>query len=230
MIDVLFDIGLYSKFSLIGLIWTIFTFYLMFSKNGQVWLANPISLVFSGIALSLAITTVTGEISQLMLLSQGVKPIDVIFNYGAAEITQFANALDAAGRRSYAMFQLGQDALAPPAFCCLLMSVYRSTVQSETIKKICNFFAFSYLVSVLLANNLMPVIMLNFPDKGGITLGLLYYWVPMLDIIKYSSEAIAYVLAIGAWLWQIVYSLRGGKKRPVELRQPIIRSKQNSFW
>jgi len=213
MISVLFDAGLYSKFSYIGLIWTVLAFYLMFSSNGKAWLANPVSVVFSGIALSLAVTIVTDEISRLMLLSQGVKPIDVIFAYGAAEITQFANAVDAAGRRSYAMFQLGQDALAPPAFCCLLMSVYRATVQSAMVKRVCTGFAFVYLVSVLLANNLMPVIMLNYPNTDGLVLGILYNLVPLLDIIKYSTEAIAYMITIGAWVWQILYWLRGRKDR-----------------
>jgi hypothetical protein len=200
----LYDPTLFSLHSLVGLLWTLLAFYLMFSARGRRWLSNPWSIVVAGVALAVVVRIVTAQVGVLTELAGGIKPLDVQYAYGHENITAFADALGTNGRRAYAMFQLGQDALAPPAFACFLMAVYRTTISSAAVQLLCTVLAFIYLIAVLIANNLMPVIMLNFPETDMPPLPLLYRLVPFADTIKYTIHGIAWLVIIAAWLAQAV--------------------------
>jgi hypothetical protein len=200
----LFDPTLFSLHSLVGLMWTVLAFYLMFSARGRRWLSNPWSILVAGVALAVALRIVTAQIGVLTELAGGIKPLDVQYAYGHDNIIAFADALGTSGRRAYAMFQLGQDALAPPAFVCFLMAVYRATIRAAAVQSLCTALAFIYLIAVLIANNLMPVIMLNFPATDMPPLPLLYRLVPFADTIKYTIHGAAWLVIIAAWLAQAV--------------------------
>ena len=204
----LFDPTLFSLYSLVGLLWTVLAFCLMFSARGRRWLSSPWSILVAGIALAVAIRIVTAQIGVLTELAGGIKPLDVQYAYGHDNIIAFAKALSTDGRRAYAMFQLGQDALAPPAFACFLMAVYRATIRAAAVQSLCTVLAFIYLIAVLIANNLMPVIILNFPAADTPPLPLLYRLVPFADTIKYTIHGIAWLVIIATWLAQAVKSWR----------------------
>ena len=57
---------------------------------------------------------------------------------------------------------------------------------------------------MLVANNLMPVIMLNFPVTDMPPLPLLYRLVPFADTIKYTIHGVAWVVIMATWLAQAV--------------------------
>jgi len=207
----LFDPSLYSAISLIGLAWTLLTLFLMFSPTGQRLLSNPLGIVIAAAALFPSLWAVTSQIKVLTALTGGIAPLDVQFGYHQPEIVQFAQALNEGGRKMYAQFQLGADTLAPPGFCCFLMCVYRSTVRSQVVRTLCDGMAFVYLVSVLIANSLMPVIILNYPAQDGLALSTLYWLIPLCDTIKYSVHGLAWLTIVTAWLWQLVGMMRARK-------------------
>ena len=200
---VLLDASLYSVISLIGLAWTLLTFFLMFSAQGQRWQSNPLSIAIAAAALAPSLWLVTSQIKVLTDLAGGIPPLDVQFGYSQQQIVQFADALGEDGRKAYAQLQLGTDTLAPPAFCCFLMSVYRSTVRSVTVRAYCTALAFVYLVSVLIANTFMPLIILNYPSQDGVVLSTLYWLVPICDMVKYSVHGLAWFIIVTTWLWQL---------------------------
>ena len=208
---VLLDASLYSVISLIGLAWTLLTFFLMFSAPGQRWQSNPLSIAIAAAALAPSLWLVTLQIKVLTDLAGGIPPLDVQFGYSQQQIAQFADALGEDGRKAYAQFQLGTDTLAPPAFCCFLMSVYRSTVRSATVRAYCMALAFVYLVSVLIANTFMPVIILNYPSQDGSMLSTLYWLVPICDMVKYSVHGLAWLIIVTAWLRQLAGMLTARK-------------------
>ena len=199
----LLDASLYSVISLTGLVWTLLTFFLMFSAQGQRWQSNPLGIVIAAAALAPSLWFVTSQIKVLTDLAGGIPPLDVQFGYHQQQITQFADALGEGGRKAYAQFQLGPDTLAPPGFCCFLMSVYRSTVRSAAVRAYCSALAFVYLVSVLIANTLMPVIILNHPAQDGVVLSTLYWLVPICDTVKYSVHGLAWLIILAAWITQL---------------------------
>ena len=207
----LFDPSLYSGISLIGLAWTLLTLFLMFSPTGKRLLSNPLGIVIAAAALFPSLWLVTSQMKVLTALTGGIAPLDAQFGYHQREIVQFAQALNEGGRKMYAQFQLGADTLAPPGFCCFLMCVYRSTVRSQVVRTLCEAMAFVYLVSVLIANTLMPVIILNYPAKDGLVLSTLYWLIPLCDTIKYSVHGLAWLTIVTAWLWQLVGMLRARK-------------------
>ena len=207
----LFDPSLYSGISLIGLAWTLLTLFLMFSPTGKRLLSNPLGIVIAAAALFPSLWLVTSQMKVLTALTGGIAPLDAQFGYHQREIVQFAQALNDGGRKLYAQFQLGADTLAPPGFCCFLMSVYRSTVRSQVVRTLCEAMAFVYLVSVLIANSLMPVIILNYPAQDGVVLSTLYWLIPLCDTIKYSVHGLAWLTIVTAWLWQLVGMLRARK-------------------
>lgn len=207
----LFDPSLYSAISLIGLAWTLLTLFLMFSPTGKRLLSNPLGIVIAAAALFPSLWLVTSQIKVLTALTGGIAPLDVQFGYHQPEIVQFAQALNEGGRKMYAQFQLGADTLAPPGFCCFLMCVYRSTVRSQVVRTLCDGMAFVYLVSVLIANSLMPVIILNYPAQDGLALSTLYWLIPLCDTIKYSFHGLAWLTIVTAWLWQLVGMMRARK-------------------
>lgn len=199
----LFDPSLYSGISLIGLAWTLLTFFLMFSPTGKRLLSNPLGIVVAAAALFPSLWLVTSQMKVLTALTGGIAPLDAQFGYHQPEIAQFAQALKEGGRKIYAQFQLGADTLAPPGFCCFLMSVYRSTVRSQVVRTLCDTMAFVYFVSVLIANSLMPVIILNYPAQDGLVLSTLYWLIPLCDTIKYSVHGLAWLIILTAWVKQL---------------------------
>jgi hypothetical protein len=207
----LFDLSLYSGISLIGLAWTLLTLFLMFSPTGQRLLSNPLGIAVAAAALFPSLWLVTSQIKVLTAFTGGIPPLDVQFGYHQPEIAQFAHALNEGGRKMYAQFQLGADTLAPPGFCCFLMSVYRSTVRSRVVRTLCDGMAFVYLVSVLIANTLMPVIILNYPAQDGVVLSTLYWLVPFCDTVKYSVHGLAWLIIVTAWLFQLAGTLMARK-------------------
>lgn len=206
--SVLLNAEYYSIFSIVGLLWSVLTYWLMFSKRGQELLSNPWAILITAAAMIPSIWYVTEQVSMLTKLSGGIPPLDVQFGYGKLQITAFADALGAEGRDTYAIFQLGADALAPPAFVCFLMSVFRSTVKMRIPLKICAVLAFIYFTSVLLANTLMPVIIIHFPEDRGPLLTGLYGFVPVMDWLKYSAHALTWIVILLAWIWQGIGSIK----------------------
>jgi len=199
----LFNPSLYSVISLTGLAWTLLTLFLMFSPTGKRLLSNPLGIAIAAAALFPSLWFVTSQIKVLTALSGGIPPLDVQFAYHQREIVQFAQALNEGGRKMYAQFQLGADTLAPPGFCCFLMCVYRSTIRSQVVRTLCDGMALVYLVSVLLANTLMPVIILNYPAQDGLVLSTLYWLVPLCDTIKYSVHGLAWLIILITWIKQL---------------------------
>ena len=193
-----------SWMTLIGWSWAAAAYYLMFAQRGRAILANPSLILLAAILLYGSLRHVLGEMEALNILANGVTPLDGQFGYGLPETIAFAEALGEEGRDAYAVFQLGADALAPPAFVCFLMAVYRSTVQSALVQRGLTVLAFTYFTSVLIANTFMPVIMQNFPNAETGLLPLYYQLIPKLDLIKYLTHGVAWLVIFGAWAWQVL--------------------------
>jgi hypothetical protein len=198
----------YSLFTIIGFIWTILALWLMFTLKGKELLSQPPLVLLTGAALAITIWIVMREIHTLTSIAGGLRPLDIQFFYGKVDIMEFGKALGVEGRNNYMAFQLGQDSLAPPAFCCFLMSFYRSFIRSQRVQHICTGLAFVYIFSAFLANNLMPLIIMYFPDDHGFFLTILYSLVPALDAIKYSTNGIAWLLVISTLMFQIIVQSR----------------------
>lgn len=192
----------FTWWTLIGWSWSVAAYYLMFSARGRSILANPSLILMAAILLFGSLRYVFGEMQSLSLMAGGITPLDGQFGYGITEVIAFAAALGEDGRDAYAVFQLGADALAPPAFVCFLMTVYRSTVQSSLVRLGLTVLAFTYFTSVLIANTFMPVIMQNFPDADAGLLPLYYSLIPKLDLIKYLTHGVAWLVIFSAWGWQ----------------------------
>lgn len=150
-----------------------------------------------------SIGLVITEVDNLRAIAGDIAPLDVHFGYDQDAVITFAEALGQEGRVRYARFQLGVDALAPPAFVCFLMAVYRSTVSSNKIQQGLTVLAFTYFTSVLIANNFMPVIILDFPNSETGWLPILYKVIPLMDLVKYLSHGFAWIITFVAWTWQI---------------------------
>lgn len=204
----LFDPSLYSFWSVVGWVWSALAFYLMFSQTGQAILSRRSSAVIFLLTLIPSIWLVSTQVSALATLAGGLTPLDAHLWYGSSDIREFAQALGENGRQQYAVFQLGIDALAPPAFVCFLMSVFHSTIRSAEVVKGLRVVAFVYLVSVLVANTLMPVIVLNFPEQHTALLSTLYVALPILDGVKYASHMLCWFVILSCWLLQSVSFLR----------------------
>ncbi|MEL6728888.1 MAG: hypothetical protein AAFP81_07210 [Pseudomonadota bacterium] len=196
------DPSYFTWWTLIGWSWSVAAYYLMFSARGRAILANPLLILMAAILLFGSLRYVFGEMQALSLMAGGITPLDGQFGYGITEVIAFADALGEDGRDAYAVFQLGADALAPPAFVCFLMTVYRSTVQSSLVRLGLTVLAFTYFTSVLIANTFMPVIMQNFPDADAGLLPLYYSLIPKLDLIKYLTHGVAWLVIFSGWGWQ----------------------------
>ncbi|CDO60567.1 hypothetical protein BN1012_Phect2354 [Candidatus Phaeomarinobacter ectocarpi] len=197
------DPTLLSLLTLVGWSWSGVTYWLMFSHQGRTIMSKAWTIIPAAILLFLSLWHVTSEMGKLSAMAGGMTPLDGQFAYGVATVTAFAERLGPDGRIAYAVFQLGADALAPPAFLCFLMSVYRSTVRSMRIQFMLTALAFTYFTSVLIANTFMPVIMQNYPDTESGLLPLLYSVIPMLDLVKYVTHGIAWLIIFSAWAWQL---------------------------
>ena len=191
-----------SWLTLVGWSWSALAYYLMFSERGRSILSNPSMIPMLAILLFGSLRHVFGEMQALSIIADGITPLDGQFGYGVPEVIAFATALGDDGRDAYAVFQLGADALAPPAFVCFLMAVYRATVQASVVQLGLTVLAFTYFTSVLIANTFMPVIMQNFPEAEAGLLPLYYQLIPKLDLIKYLTHGVAWLVILSAWVWQ----------------------------
>ncbi|MEM9572965.1 MAG: hypothetical protein AAF996_15985 [Pseudomonadota bacterium] len=196
------DPSYFSWLTLIGWSWSALAYYLMFARRGRAILSSPSMIPMLAILLFGSLRHVFGEMQELSVMAGGITPLDGQFGYSEPEVIAFATALEEKGRAAYAVFQLGADALAPPAFVCFLMSVYRSTVGSLMVQRGLTVLAFTYFTSVLIANTFMPVIMQNFPNAEAGVLPLYYQLIPKLDLIKYLTHGVAWLVIFSAWIWQ----------------------------
>ncbi|MEM6857336.1 MAG: hypothetical protein AAF559_05645 [Pseudomonadota bacterium] len=201
----------FSTMTLVGWGWSLPAYWLMFSARGKALLSNPWCIIVAFACLALSLWHVGSEMARLIALAGGIMPLDGQYNYGVPQVVEFAEALGAEGRREYIIFQLGADALAPPAFVCFLMAVYRSTIRSATVQRIITSVAFAYFTSVLIANAYMPVIMDHYPDSQTGSLPLLYGLIPLMDWVKYTAHAIAWIIIVAGWAWQIGNQSRKSK-------------------
>lgn len=198
----LLNVNYYSLVSVLGFAWSILAYWLMFTGRGKSILSNPWFILVAATAMAPSIWYVAVEAIRLRELAGGIPALDTQYGYGPTDIFEFGSALGEAGRQEYAAFQLGADTLAPPAFVCFLMAVYRSTVSSTLLQRVLTMIAFCYFTSVLIANTFMPVIMIHFPDTDSGILPLLYIVIPNMDLVKYSSHGLAWLLILTAWIWQ----------------------------
>lgn len=202
------DPAYFSSLTLLGWVWSVVTFWLMFAPRGRTLLSNPWLIMPAAALLAGSLAFVMREMGMLSMIAGGLTPLDGLLGYGIDEVRAFASALGESGRADYARFQLGADALAPPAFACFLMAVYRSTIRSQKIQTLLTAITFIYFTSVLIANTFMPVIMQNYPEAEAGPLPLYYAIIPKLDLIKYSSHGLAWLIIFATWIWQILHRLR----------------------
>ena len=200
-------LDLLSPLTLAGVLWTLFVLYMLYLPGGRSLSSRPALLLLTGPLMLASVWYVSAEVDVIRTLAGGVTPLDVHYNYGQQHIVALAEALGEAGRPEYARFQLGADTLAPPAFAGFILNVNRSTVRLPRMRLLITVMISVYFFSVLLANTLMPVVMLSFPDNTGFV-GLLYSVVPVLDLMKYSVHGLAWLTILGCWLWQGTQFLR----------------------
>lgn len=198
MMAVLFDASLYSQATFIGFVWTLVVLFLLYTKKGVELSSSKWLLPLTFAAAYIAVPMVAADVDALTQLAGGVATLDGHIGYSSSDITAFAIALGEAGRVEYAYFQLGMDTLAPPAFAGFLINVVRSTVAFERAKKILVVLVSIYFFSVLFANALMPVYMLNYPSEDSMS-AFLFVLLPALDGIKYGTHAIAWLAIISCW-------------------------------
>lgn len=200
-----------SALTLVGWGWSLLAYWLMFSTKGKALLSNPWCIPVAFALLAASLWHVGSEMARLGGLAGGITPLDGQYNYGVGQVIEFAEALGAEGRREYIFFQLGADALAPPAFVCFLMAVYRSTVRSRFAQRVITCVAFAYFTSVLIANAYMPVIMAHYLDNQTGLLPLLYTLIPAMDWLKYTAHAVAWIIIITSWIAQSFNRVRRPK-------------------
>lgn len=199
----LFSINLYSLETTIGFIWTIAILWILYSARGARISSEPILIPAALFAAYFTLPVVVADIAVLTKMAGGITTLDVHVGYQSEDITAFAVALGESGRFQYAQFQLGVDTLAPPALAGVMLVVGRSTIKQPETRRLITILVSIYFISVLLANALMPVYMLNFPDVGGHLSTILYFLLPILDGIKYALHAVFWLVIILAWLFNL---------------------------
>jgi hypothetical protein len=209
------DTALFSPLTVVGVLWTLATVFLLLSGKGIALTRQPRLLFLTTPLMLLSVIYVASQAAVIGSLAGGLAPLDVHLGYRTADLTAFAEALGEDGRRAYAAFQLGADTLAPPGIACFILNVSRSTVRSERTQSLLVVIIGTYFLSVLAANTLMPVVMLNYPDRSG-WLGGLYSLVPLLDLIKYSTHGLVWLIIVGGWA---VWPFRRARAKE-DLRHP----------
>lgn len=182
----------------VGVLWTGLTIVLLWHGKAGPYGSGWAVLINAGL-LAAALAQVTRAIAGIEALAGGQRILDARYPYTAAEILAFAAALGESGRAAYAAFQLGFDTWAPPAFAGFVGSVACATLPAAYTGWV-RLPIWAYLVSVLLANALMPVIMLSYPALDGLWLRGLLQLVPLLDFAKYSLHLIAWLAIFAGWL------------------------------
>ncbi|MEP4486725.1 MAG: hypothetical protein ABJ013_13910 [Halioglobus sp.] len=210
----LLDGDLYSLHTVVGLFWSIAIVYLLYTARGVAISSSKWLLPVTTGLVYLSIPAVAAQVDALTVLAGGVQTLDGHIGYGSAHITEFAEALGPDGRWQYAYFQLGLDTLAPPAFAGFVLNVGRATISYPMIRRLLTVLVSIYFFSVLIANALMPVYMLAYPNEGGVY-SLLYAVLPVLDGVKYGCHGVLWLLVFGAWLYwcsQFLYTRLSNQK------------------
>lgn len=201
-------VDLLSFNTALGFVWTIAVFYLLYTERGVQISSSKWLLLVTGAAAYVVIPAVSAQVDALTLVAGGVQTLDVHIGYNSGHISEFAGALGESGRQQYAFFQLGLDTLAPPAIAGFVLNVGRSTVSFAKVRELLTIIISVYFISVLFANALMPVIMLNYPEEQGV-LSVLYVLVPLLDGTKYATHALAWVVILLSALTSSYQWIRG---------------------
>lgn len=197
-----------SGWTLVGALWTCAAVVLLV-RGARGPLGSRWSSLLAGALLAGALSRVTGAIAEVEAMAGGLQILDTRYPYGPAEVLAFAEALGEQGRGAYAAFQLGVDTLAPPAFACFVGSAACSTL-SRGWRRAALVPIAGYLAAVVLANALMPVLMLRYPALASAELQILLHAVPWLDFAKYSLHLAAWAVIVGGWLFALARRLRRG--------------------
>ena len=151
----------------------------------------------------ISVKIVVADMSALTTIAGGLTPLDGRFLYGSQDIIEFAEALGKDGRAEYAAFQLGTDALAPPAFACFYLNMIYATIKFKWVRQTLTGVLFVYFVAVLITNNATPVVFLQYPSQPGIV-GWLYSLLPVLDAMKYVLGHLTQWLGlVSCWLFSL---------------------------
>ncbi|MEZ0374095.1 MAG: hypothetical protein ACAI44_33700 [Candidatus Sericytochromatia bacterium] len=200
---------LHALISALGLTWTGNVLLLLLNpkyrdRSRQI-LAQPAAPLICAGLLALSLWLVTGQIAQIEALAGGMRILDARLHYSPAQAIAFAEALGAAGRAEYALFQLSFDTLAPPAFASFVASIAWLVLRGRWLGFCLGVILF-YLACVLSANALMPVFMLSYPGQGWTQ--KLVQLVPWLDTFKYLSHALAWLVILAGGISRVVSPLQ----------------------
>lgn len=182
----------------VGVLWTGVTIVLLYRGKAGPFGSGWACLVNAGL-LAAALWHVTRAIAGVEALAGGQRILDTRYPYSPSEILAFAAALGESGRAAYAAFQLGYDTWAPPALAGFVGSVACATLPAP-YTRLARLPIWAYLVAVLLANALMPVVMLNYPVLDAPWLRGLLHLVPVLDFAKYTLHLISWLCIVAGWL------------------------------
>jgi len=188
-------LALLSPVSALGFFWSIAVIYLLYTERGELISSSKWIVLATAPAAYIVIPLVSADVDRLTQLAGGVRTLDIHLWYNAGDIREFANALGEAGRQQYAYFQLGLDTLAPPAIAGFVLTVGRSIIEFPQARKGLTVILSVYFFSVLLANALMPVLMLGYPDQDGI-FAILHVLLPVLDGAKYATHGLAWLVIL----------------------------------
>lgn len=183
----------------VGVLWTGITVVLLYRGKDGPFRSGWVCLV-NAVLLAVALRYVTRAIAGVEALAGGQRILDTRYPYTPSEVLAFAAALGDSGRAAYAAFQLGYDTWAPPAIAGFVGSVACATLPAQSTR-LARLPIWAYLVSVLLANALMPVVMLNYPALDAPWLRGLLHLVPLLDFAKYTLHLISWLGIVAGWLW-----------------------------
>jgi hypothetical protein len=196
--------------TIVGFTWTAAVGGLFLTEKGRSFLSSYKVAGLFFILLGITLLKVTAEISVVQQMAGGLKILDTRIGYTTDDVLNFAFNLGEKGREQYAAFQFGIDTWAPPAFACFVSSVAFTVLSRERAGN-CLKLVFLYLTCAVLANALMPVIMLNYENTGVPLIALLLKAVPWLDFLKY-------LIHFTAWLY-ILASVAGtfaGRKKALK--------------
>lgn len=180
----------------LGFLWSLLTFYFLFAPGATRYLKPYTPFIFAAL-LAGSLSLVTRAILGVEHFSQGLKILDADLFYRAHDMQAFAQALGPVGRQHYALFQLSFDTLAPPAFACFVWSVSYQLLTGRLLNWNRCLIGI-YFVSVLLANSLMPLWMLTYPNVQTPVFVFLLYLIPLLDALKYSMHILAWLTILVA--------------------------------
>lgn len=198
---------LLSPLTIVGLLWSLAVIWMLYFEKGRAFSSKSWVLLITAPLVFLTVPYVAGEVDVIRQLAGGVDPLDVHYAYASHHIVELAEGLGESGRWEYARFQLGADTLAPPAFAGFILNVTRVTVSFPRVRALLVVLISIYFFSVLAANTLMPLVMLNYPENSGVY-ALLYQLLPVLDFMKYSVHALAWLIIFSSYLGWTFLQLR----------------------